>query len=526
MEVGFIKENSYKSDRLKAYQSITTHTHLCREVEVEDVKAQENLVGYCHKFNISALGVGSPWSVDFLKLAKHHEKSRDLYYSSSNSNQDLLKTEEVTSVIQSLKHQCPSTYFYLDSETPKMRHGHMWWFGYNYDQPFWHDYDQDQHVSFWHNDNKSIINSVTSLPHSRRTYRKVLQQQRNSGALGIWAHPTSWWMDGQRFITNIAAESYLHYLIDGYLDGLTIQGYKPYHESYQNLWFSFLDKGGIVPGFSETDHCFGAKNYSDSGASAGISTYMKLPHNFTLADIKSAAKKGNCFASSGPRLTLEIDDKYNIGEVIAEFKAKMTLKVHYASSEGGGQGNNLQIIGKGGVVLYCLDQAVEGEYHFTLTNIQDGDYVLARIWEADLANHHHTGHAITNPVYFKKSKLMNPLNFSNLELLLSDRIRGASLSVYSRNDEILETLEVSERKINLQCPSDGLIKLDFPNGAKENYEVLYENKVIQRYLTHICEGHFLREHKGLSAGEVPSSVMTGAHHELVQAISYPVINID
>ena len=107
------------------------------------------------------------------------------------------------------------THFFLDNETPKARYGHMWWIGWHYDLPPWHDYDQpfDRWMCEQSDPNDD---SDEPVPYQRRPYLQILAIQHAHGALGFWAHPTSWWRgDKGRFITNLATEMPAHAIAHG-----------------------------------------------------------------------------------------------------------------------------------------------------------------------------------------------------------------------------------------------------------------------------------------------------------------------
>ncbi len=119
-----------------------------------------------------------------------------------------------------------------------------------YDYPAWHDYSQDHPVKYYENDPSVEINALTGEPHTRRNLFEIMAIQRKGGAIGVFAHPTRWWVSNGKFTSNIAAMSGLFLMVDGYLDGMAVMGDRVYNKSYQDLWFSYLDLGGKVPGFA------------------------------------------------------------------------------------------------------------------------------------------------------------------------------------------------------------------------------------------------------------------------------------
>jgi hypothetical protein len=130
--------------------------------------------------------------------------------------------------------------------------------------------------------------------------------QRKAGALGVYAHPTRWWLNKDKFITNIAAMSGLFLLVDGYLDGLTIMGDRPYNKPYQDLWFHFLDTGAKVPGFAETD--FALNKVSTRAGRETFRNYLHLKNSpITAENIRDTARTGELFASNGAFLRISLD---------------------------------------------------------------------------------------------------------------------------------------------------------------------------------------------------------------------------
>jgi hypothetical protein len=123
--------------------------------------------------------------------------------------------------------------------------------------------------------------------------------QRKAGALGVFAHPTRWWISNGKFVTNIAAMSGLFLLTDGYLDGMAVMGDRVYNKPYQDLWFSFLDTGAKIPGFAETDFAL-----NKAGQHTSLDTFLNHPYLGTRPvneqNIHDAAKIGRFFRATGP----------------------------------------------------------------------------------------------------------------------------------------------------------------------------------------------------------------------------------
>src|SRR5690606_31995154 len=146
------------------------------------------LVAWCRKHAIDALGVGSPWEpVSSKKFGRYEGAERDAYYAGRVAWEDVKCEREVRGLLRDLNRLAKGhTTFYLDDETPKCRYGHIWWFGWNYDVPAWHDYSQDRPVQYFRADKEIEINSLTGMPHRRRPYLEIIREQRLQGARGIW----------------------------------------------------------------------------------------------------------------------------------------------------------------------------------------------------------------------------------------------------------------------------------------------------------------------------------------------------
>lgn len=501
MNIHYNEFKPLNNDTFENWKSVTSHTHHVRTEEGNWKNSNQNLLDYCDCHNIKAVGVGSPWTEHHRDLGVEHETNRDAYYAKEAFNDDLMLTEDINKTLEDLGNKRPDTCFYIDSETPKMRHGHIWWFGYQYDMPYWHDYSQDQGVALWRNDENADINQITGMPQTRRSYREILHFQRSKGALGVWAHPTSWWLHENSFVTNIATEAGLHYALDGYLDGLAIQGYDAFHKSYQELWFHLLDQGGIVPGFSETDHCFDHPMVGP-GKSSGFNTFLSIEGNVDLNKIKSAARAGHAFASSGLLLTMEIEN-YIPGDSVLDLNRHYELSVYF-DPNGQEAGEQLELVGKGGKVLHTIDKVEKGEYKFNISDMKPGDWVLARVrgkGEGGLLEKDVKNHAITNPFYFSP-KTEAFVKSSNITFQFSEQWLGNDFTVLSRNGEQLTSGKI-EKSFHEQLPPDSILKIKNGKNNCIETELTYESSVIRNHLTSLFTGTFRAKYPDLPSGDVP-----------------------
>ena len=244
-----------------AFAKVAGHSHHCRKPGVSEETTDANLFAWTAKYHVDAFGVGSPWTIsNQVVYSKNERADRDRYFGGLKNDQmeEMMDVAGNNAMLAGLNARGGGTLYYLDNETPKSCFGHMWYVGFKQTVPAWHDYSQDRPCWYSDYDNDTAErNALTGDYHKRRTYATIVAEQRSYGALAIWAHPTSWWTkDGKNkgpFVTNIATDMIPQLMRDGYLDGMTVQGYDPYHADYQNLWFALLDLGYRVPGFSELD---------------------------------------------------------------------------------------------------------------------------------------------------------------------------------------------------------------------------------------------------------------------------------
>ena len=198
---------------LAQYPAVVTHTHNWRFGEGEPRStfddAEKSLVGWCARLGIRAVGVGSAWDpANDAMFQRFEGPDRDLYYSGKFDQKSVMQTEHILRIIAHLNQLAAGrAFFYLDNETPKNRMGHLWWFNYFYDYPAWHDYSQDRPIRMYRDDPSVDINPLNGRPHTRRDLFEIMAIQHRAGALGVFAHPTRWWISDGKFVTNIAALS-------------------------------------------------------------------------------------------------------------------------------------------------------------------------------------------------------------------------------------------------------------------------------------------------------------------------------
>jgi len=494
------------------WRGVVSHTHMLRSHESPFEKTKENLVAWCRRYNVSAVGVGSPWEPVSAKHYGHYERmERDLYYSGKLDPKSVMDRKELKKLFNDLNRMSGGrTFFYQDNENPKGRFGHLWYFGYKYDFPAWHDYSQDRPISYYDNDPCKEINSITGRPHTRRPYLEVVATQRKAGAVAVWAHPTSWWFDGKGgFVTNIASEAVLHLLADGYLDGMVVQGYDAFHRHYQQLWFYLLDFGAFVPGFAETDSCFDKANLIDSDHV--YMNYMKIGGKLSNRKIVSAVR-GNChFSSSGAFLSLDVEGVPMGGILTRRTGERIIAKVEAYPVAGQKKISRLDLIGRGGKTLATVKDFTGGILELELKVNKLPDYVIARTMgesdSIDAVSQKQIRHmAITNPVYirekgfeFKPVPTKCAFKFSS-----GSHWHGGKMIIEKADGTFLEENKIRSGTCKLVLPASARVRFLKSGSEEKMFYIAMANEKVHEHLRYLHNGEFLKDYPGLRPGEVPA----------------------
>lgn len=496
---------------LDTWQPVATHSHLLRggpRSGGEEAKA--TLLAWCRRHGVRAAGIGSPWEEHSAAHYRRYEgPDRDLYYSPGFDPQTVKDEAAVQACLAALNREAAGqTLFYLDNETPKARFGHLWWFGWHYDYPAWHDYSQDRPIQYFASDSHCELNARTGQPHRRRPYLEIVAAQRAHGALGIWAHPTSWWTGGEgQFVTNIASELPLHLLADGRVDGLVAMGYDACHRGYQELWFDFLDRGYRVPGFAESDACFGeAKVLSFPRA---FLTYLPLDQDVTLPRIQQGARTGNVFLSTGGRLRLTVDG-VGMGQVCPTAPDRRhTIRLDVFPPPGQERLGRVELLGPGGRVLWRRDQAEPGTYTFACPGRDRRGWLLARTFGQDdnpqARQQAIVDHTLGNPVYLRPATAGDPaplLTELCLNVAAGSPWHGGQAVFESAAGEPLGRVAL-RGDLHEFLPANSRLRLIAPSGAQSVRYLAMENLRVQALLQYLHDGEFRRDHPGLTPGEVP-----------------------
>lgn len=489
---------------------MVTHTHNLRTGQVSFSDAKRQLLSWCGHHRVQALGLGSPWEpVSAASYARYEGPDRDLYYSGRMDPTTVMDRDQVEGIISDLNKDRPQTLFYLDNETPKARYGHLWWFGWHYEVPAWHDYSQDRPITYHDDDPQCELNALTGEPHRRRAYLEVVAAQRARGALAVWAHPTSWWMQQEAFITNIASELPLHLHADGRLDGLAVMGYDAFHRGYQQLWWALLDTGATVPGFAETDSCFDRSNLASD--EIVLSNRLPLGERPSLAGIVAAARRGNGFASSGPFLHLSVDGVEMGGAVATGRDHTHRVRITAHPAPGESALGRVDLIGRGGTVLASVGPFTGGTIEATVAGGDVPAWLVARaVGEHDdpaTPRQKSIRHcALTNPVYLRPpgAGFAPALTDYRLEVRGDSPWLGGELSIEDASGAVLERGTIVPGAVARRLPAAARMSL-VAGERRRTFSLAMENPALQARLHYMWGGGFRRDFPTAVAGEVPVS---------------------
>ena len=519
-----------RSEIAREWVTVLTHTHRWRwpndRATVPFDEAQRLLAEGCAALGIKAVGVGSAWDpVSLATYLRYEGPDRDLYYSGRVDPQRVMDQDAVHGMIDQLNRLARGrTLFYLDNETPKGATSHMWWFGYRYNYPAWHDYSQDRPIHLFLNDTDIEINPLTGQPHARRTLFEIMAAQHETGALGVFAHPTRWWTSGEKFVTNIAAFAPMFLAVYGRLDGVTVMGDRVFNQDYQRLWFHFLDTGAVVPGFAEMDSALNA-GFRQTARGLFLN-YMPVGPSPTLERIVASARAGRSFASNGPLVTLEVDGK-PMGSVVATRsgqKHRLDLTVYPAPDEQAA--GRIEIVSNNGQVIAARDHFSGGRITYELAGGNEPAYVVARVFgEQDDPAKAMKYHAITNPVY------LHPAGYRSVAASTACRIGvqpqspwlGGSLEFQDPLGKAIGRHKIRQGSVEESVPADSQIVLRKSGMRDLRFFIALENQVVQKRLLYLMRGEFRRDYPHIQPSQVPIEALGLADiREALRSFSYSI----
>ena len=498
------------ADPFANWTRLAGHSHMLRAKTTDFETAKANLVAWCRQRRITAFGLGSPWEpVSARSYAEHETTLRDRYDAGEIPPASVMDRAPIAAFLADMNRRAQGdTHFYLDNETPKNRYGHLWHIGFDYQVPAWHDYGQDRPTAFWDGESTADRNPLTRRPHRRRSYMEVVARQRAAGALAIWAHPTSWWRgDDGTFVTNIAADLMPQLHADGFLDGITIQGYDAFHCAYQALWFHLLDRGHRIPGFAELDIlCDGALPQKS------FLNHLPVPPTAPLAELIPLFRAGRHTVSSGPFLEMTVDGQPSGTTLAANDGSRHNVRITAFPAPGETALARVQLIGNGGAILAEVENFTGGELEFTAQTSSQGGYLIARATgeQHDPANPQRTTNhcAIANPVYL--CTIQTPITYPVATLLTLPpptspfHERAPFRILTAAGDPIMEGTLPARDEIRLEVPASARLEITCADGRIRDIPIAMTNPLLRHHMNHLAEGNFLADHPHpLSPGEVP-----------------------
>ena len=497
----------------QGWRSMLTHTHLLGG-ELRPPEVYRNLVDWTAARGVHALGVGSPFLAETLHDYRRYEDAeRHVYYSGAFDPETVKRAPAVAALIAELNRLSGGrTCFYLDNETPKARYGHMWWVGWHHDFPEWHDYDQpfDRWIS---REQAPGDAGPEPMPYERRPYMQIVAGQRRHGALGVWAHPTSWWRTPPgAFMTNIASEMPAHLAAEGFIDGLVIMGYDAYRPSCLALWFHLLDRGYPVPGFAETDLGLSSRKLWDRDSM--FLTWVPAAEPVSgLEAFRGALQRREIVVSSGPVLGLQVDGR-PVGSVVPTGADRQhTVAIHVQAGAGTPGLGRIELLGKGAQRLWALENPEPGDYILSVPGSAAAGYLVAQAFgRGDLpeqkAAREIKQFAVTNPVYLHPAgyAFPRPRQTTVTVRVAADTARqGGRLILEDPAGDPLEQHRVQAGTLTARVPANSRIRLVPDTGPERIRYLINANPEITALQRYLYRGQFLKDYSQLEPGNVPTN---------------------
>ncbi len=506
-----------------AWKRVLTHTHTFSGREdhggaVPPPTAYARLARWAAERGVDAVGMGSPYTPEAAAAQQRYDgPQRDRYYEAGFDRQAVRQSqlEQVRQMLERVAACAENgTLFYLDNETPKGRFGHMWWVGYHADEPPWHDYDQDFDRWMLH---RSVPgdDSAEPMPYTRRPYTQIVAIQRGAGALGYWAHPTSWWRDGQgRFITNIASELPAHLIAEGFADGMVVMGYQAYRPAYLALWHKLLDAGFRLPGVAEMDVGLSCESTWQRRGQRVLLNQLWLGEGTgrpAVDELTRAFASGRLVASSGPVLDLTVDG-HAMGQV-APSGGDVTHQVELTAcaADGDQRLGRVELRGPGEELLWAGEDLPGGRLRLALPGMRQRGYVTARAFgavqgKAEGGRHGPAQVAISNPVYFHPPG-------EGFEKPMPTRVRvaagddspfaGATVRFETAGGELLEKGRLTRDGAEVTMPAHGRVTCVDQDGRSRTLYLITANERLMEVQRYLYRGRFLRDFPNSASGVVP-----------------------
>jgi hypothetical protein len=503
------------ADTWRGWRSVLGHTHTYSGRDDhggtnQPPESYVRMARWAEQCGVDAVGMGSPYTPkSAATYGRFDETERDAYYRPDFDKLSVLDADEIESMLSDANRAGGGrTLFYLDNETPKGRYGHMWWLGYHCDFPAWHDYDQP--YDRWMLDHADAAGCEDEpMPYERRPYLQILAAHRARGALGFWAHPTSWWRgDRGQFITNIASEMPAHAIAEGGLDGLVIMGYHPHRPQYQALWFELLDRGYRVPCVAEMD-C-GLSDAKTWASQTALLTYADAgAAPLTLRRLVDAFRRGRMFVSSGPLLTLSVDG-HAMGEVAPTSRDQVhRVMLDVRPAPGQQVLGRVELLGRGGRVLWRRDEWRGGRVELSVPGSADRSYLVARAFGPES-----TGEkwrevrrtAVSNPVYLHpRGQGFNRPATTDVHVTIRPEspFAGGEVRFESMDGTLVGSTTPARGSCHEVLPASGRVTLVSTDGRSHTDYLVNANPAVLAAQRYLYRGRFLLDFPNLHPGEVP-----------------------
>ena len=368
----------------------------------------KGVVRYCEALGISYVDVCQGWM---------HRCETDRVVSG----------DEIAARLES--YSTPAFHLYFGGERPKKRFGHTWWTNLtpfkdpNGEYMGWHDPD---YVKFSSQQTRTGVEVEPNCPFTGELPFSVWRRFQAQGAVGVAAHPTSWWMDraDQTVITTNMASDLIYGLLAGCTpDAIVAMGYDPDQIFYQNVWFHLLNEGYHLPAVAETDgDLHGAHHIGQ------ILGYTQTPsRTYSRTGVAEGMRTGRTLMTSGPFVIFTADDgHYRMGDEITLDHPGHQLEVEVWSDPDPGEFLSGLIVYRNGLPILKQDLRDQKPRHHRLilpvtehgdrawyvvkvygSNYPTDDrfldvFAYAELCEAELHSEYTAIKqvALTNPIYF------------------------------------------------------------------------------------------------------------------------------
>lgn len=507
-----------REEELSLWRSVLTHTHTYSgRADHGGARrppgSYRRLAAWARESGVDALGMGSPWTPrNAADFAKYEGPRLAGYYAGKVRAKNLASRLDVDRMLARVNDLAGGdTWFYLDNESPKGRFGHLWWIGWNYDHPAWHDNDQVWDAWMVQQATPEQDGQPEPMPYVRRAYSQIVAEQRSAGALGFWAHPTSWWRgDRGQFITNIATELPAHLVADGGADGMVVMGYDAWRPQYFDLWTALLDRGWRLPGVAEMD--MGLSGDTLDVRSAVMLTHVHLGERpWSLSALAEAFRGGRLYASTGPFLELSVDGSPMGSAVATAPQRKHTVRLVAWAKDFGEPLGCVELIGRGGQVLWRADDFAGGTATLELPGTAERSYLLARAFGAgESPGRVHWRDirkvAIANPVYLHPQGAGFPAPATTectLTIAEGSPLAGGRVQFETALGELLEEGPAHVGTLRRTLPVGGRITFLAEGRHVRTDYLIHANQPLQDLQRYLYRGGFTRDFPAAEPGDVP-----------------------